>query len=246
MVVMINAVDWAERHPHFAAPYVMTKELAAKSQKRVRNPAQTREKLLRAAVDLIAESGVAAVSLRQAARRAKVSRASAYIYFDDRNQLLNEATLWITDELQAAVKHSDKYVHLYDRVLSTVKLVLKHPEAAKLMIVAAMNGTNLDQEHPLYKLVHHRLRDLKKDGKLRADVDLETMAYINFGSLASCIMLAAQSKGDELDEIAVRFANEWTRSLEQGIFVRVSRRGTGDRNLGRNARVLRKSAAVGK
>lgn len=197
----------------------MAKESEVK-KKRIRNPVVTRAKLLQATIELVTEKGAAALSLKEAARRAKVSRGVAYMHFEDRDQLLNEAKTWIAEELQNGVKRFDKNASLHDRTFHTTKLVLSHPEASKLMITAAMAGTDLAREHPLHKLVSNMLKELKASGKARVDTDLEIMTYIMFGSIASTIMLGEQRKSDDVDELAERFTNEWNRILREGIFVK--------------------------
>ena len=67
--------------------------------KRTRDPPKTRAKLLQPRFALVGEKGAAALSLKEAASRAKVSRGAAYIHFEDRDQLLKEATTWISDRL---------------------------------------------------------------------------------------------------------------------------------------------------
>ena len=192
--------------------------------KRVRDPEATRTKLLQATIDLVSEKGSDALSLKEAALRAKVSRGVAYLHFDDRDQLLNEAKAWIAGRLKDGVERFEPDASLHDRTLHNTKLILSHPEASKLIITAAMAGTDLDRQHPLYKIVLKMLQELKASGKARADLDLEILTYIFFGSIASTIMLGQQRKGDDLDELAERFTNEWNRILQEGIFTKASTR----------------------
>jgi AcrR family transcriptional regulator len=187
-------------------------------KKRTRNPVETRAKLLQATIELVSEKGAEALSLKEAANRANVSRGVAYLHFEDREQLLLEAKTWISEGLQTAVLQFRENTSLHDRTFHTTKLVLTHPEASKLLITAAMAGTDLDREHPLYKLVANLLRELKASGRARADVDVEIMTYIMFGSIAATVILGAQRKGDDLDWLSERFANEWDRVMEKGIF----------------------------
>lgn len=196
----------------------MTRKSKSK-RPRVRNPVETRVKLMRATMELVTEKGAAALSLKEAARRANVSRGVAYLHFEDRDQLLSEAQQWISEGLQNGVKHFEADASLHDRTFYTTKLVLDHPEASKLMITAAMGGTDLDRQHPLYKLVSNMLRGLKESGKARPDIDLEVLTYIMFGSIASTIMLGAQRKGDDMDWLSERFTHEWNRILQEGIFL---------------------------
>ena len=174
---------------------------------------------MRATMELVTEKGAAALSLKEAARRAKVSRGVAYLHFEDREQLLNEAKRWISEGLQDGVKRFESGASLHDRTFYTTKLVLDHPEAAQLMITGAMGGADLDRQHPLFKLVSGMLKDFKGTGKAAAELDLEVLTYIMFGSIASTLMFGAQRKGDAVDSLAERFTNEWNRILQEGIFV---------------------------
>jgi AcrR family transcriptional regulator len=191
---------------------------ALKKAKRVRNPVQTRAKLLQATIDLVTEKGAESLSLKEAARRANVSRGVAYLHFGDRDRLLSEAKTWIAQRLQEGVARSDGNASFHDRTLHGTRLVLRHPEASKLMITAAMSGMDLDRDHPLYKLVLKTLKELRAGGKVRADLDLEILTYILFGSIAATIMFGEQHKHADRDDLAERFTHAWNRILREGIF----------------------------
>ncbi|HTV96169.1 MAG TPA: TetR/AcrR family transcriptional regulator [Steroidobacteraceae bacterium] len=195
----------------------MTRE--SKKKRRVRNPTQTRAKLLQATVDLVSDKGLEALSLKEAAQKANLSRGVAYQHFRDRDHLLSEAKAWISGRLQDGVtRFVDAPMH--DRVLYTTKLVLENPVASKLMIADALAGRDLDPHHPLYKLVMKMLRQLIASGSARADIDLEIMTYIMLGTIATTIMLGEQHKGGDLDALAERFTKEWRHILRDGIFAK--------------------------
>ena len=170
-------------------------------------------------MELVSEKGEAALSLKEAAQRAKVSRGVAYMHFDDREQLLNEAKTWISEALQNGVKRFNSNASMHDRTFYTTRLVLAHPEATKLMLMAAMAGEDLKRDHPLYQLVSGILKELKASGKCLPDIDPEILTYIMFGSIASTVMLGAQRNGENIDRLAERFSQEWNRILQGGIFV---------------------------
>jgi AcrR family transcriptional regulator len=190
------------------------------AKKRTRNPAITRTKLLRATMELVSQKGAAALSLKEAARVANVSRGVAYLHFEDRDQLLQEAKTWISERLQEGVRKFDSSASLHDRTVHTSKLVLDHPEASQLMITDVMEGKNLSRGHSLYKFVLTMLKDLKASGMARPDLDVEVATYIMFGSIAATVMFGAQRKGEDADALAERFAKEWNRILQTGLFLR--------------------------
>jgi hypothetical protein len=76
--------------------------------------------------------------MKEAARKAGVSRSVAYLHFEDRDQLLNQAKTWIKNRLQNGVVLFDGDATLHERVLYTTRLVMQHPEVSKVMIMDAL------------------------------------------------------------------------------------------------------------
>lgn len=191
----------------------MTKATPPKTKKRIRNPEKTREKILKATLDLVAEKGVEALSMKEAAIKADVSRSVAYLHFEDRDHLLREAKSWISAQLREGVEMFDDHASLYERILYTTKVVMKNPEASKVMVVDALGGGDLGLQDPLYKLVFNRLKKQQAEGKLDADIDVEILTYIHLGSIASTLLLLAQHKRGSVDKLAERFADQWSKIL---------------------------------
>jgi AcrR family transcriptional regulator len=190
-----------------------------RKKKRIRNPEQTREKLLKATVDLVAEKGIEALSMKEVAQKAEVSRSVAYLHFADRDDLLKAAKEWISARLQDGVKRFDENTTLFERVLYTTQLVLKNHEASRIMITDALSGGGLDLHDPLFQSVKERLTLLQSQGGLKPDFDLEILTYIHLGgSIASTLLLREHCKDQDMDELAERFARDWSRVLQGGMF----------------------------
>lgn len=189
-----------------------------RQKKRIRNPERTREKLLQATLDLVAEKGIEALSMKEAALKADVSRSVAYLHFDDREHLLKEARDWIASQLQQGVERSDEEGSLYERVLYTTKLVMKNPTASKVMVMDALAGGGLGLHDSLYQSVSSRLARLQKAGRVSKVIDVEILTYIHLGSIASTLLLLEQHKDGDLDALAERFAQQWSRILQDSTF----------------------------
>jgi len=187
-------------------------------KKRVRNPAQTRLRLLRATVDLVADKGHEALSLKEAASRAQLSRGVAYQHFKDRDHLLREAKRWIVEHIAAGVKQSVG-LPLKERIRHDTRLVLENREAAKVLVADALSGRDLLSNHPLYKLTRKLIRELVADGKARKDVDVEMLTYILLSTTAIMLLVGESHRGIPTEELAERFAAEWSRLLERGMFL---------------------------
>jgi AcrR family transcriptional regulator len=189
-----------------------------RKKQRIRNPVQTRARLLQATVDLVADKGAEALSLKEAARRANLSRAVAYQHFKDRDHLLSEAKNWIAARLADAIKQVGA-APIEERTRDAARLVLQNREAAKLLIADALAGRDLGANHPLYKLVRKTLKEFVASGAGRGDIDLEVLTYIMLGTSATILMLGEALKSVGSDSLADRFAAEWSRILTSGIFV---------------------------
>jgi AcrR family transcriptional regulator len=193
-----------------------------RQKKRIRNPVQTRAKLLQATIDLVAEKGPDALSLKDAARAAHVSRGVAYQHFKSRDHLLQEARTWMSDRLM------DSLVTLRDasteeRIAHVANLVLEHREASTLFIADALAGRVLKADHPLYRLLLEILEEFRLSGRARSDMDVEIMSFIMVGSVGTLIMLSQLRNGGDREELARRFTTEWSKVLQQGIFRKGSR-----------------------
>jgi AcrR family transcriptional regulator len=68
-----------------------------------RNPEGTREAILEAARQVLAQDGKEGLSVSQVARRAGVNRGTAYQHFQTREQLIEATAEWVSDKLFHAV-----------------------------------------------------------------------------------------------------------------------------------------------
>ena len=78
---------------------VMTRKRAPKK----RDPQRTREAILEAAREVLAQDGKEGLSVAQVAQRAGVNRGTAYQHFQTREQLIEATAAWVSSELFRAV-----------------------------------------------------------------------------------------------------------------------------------------------
>src|SRR5271168_2540660 len=74
-----------------------------KKVRRARNPEGTREAILEAAREVLAQDGKEGLSVSLVARRAGVNRGTAYQHFQTREQLIEATADWVSDKLFQAV-----------------------------------------------------------------------------------------------------------------------------------------------
>jgi AcrR family transcriptional regulator len=68
-----------------------------------RDPERTRELILEAAREVLAQDGKEGLSVAQVAQRAGVNRGTAYQHFQTREQLIEATATWVSDKLYRAV-----------------------------------------------------------------------------------------------------------------------------------------------
>jgi AcrR family transcriptional regulator len=68
-----------------------------------RDPERTREAILEAAREVLAQDGKEGLSVARVAQRAKVNRGTAYQHFQTREQLIEATAQWVSDKLFRAV-----------------------------------------------------------------------------------------------------------------------------------------------
>jgi AcrR family transcriptional regulator len=185
---------------------------------RIRNPQQTRAKLLKATADLVAAKGSEALSLKEAARVAKVSRGVVYQHFDDREHLLREAKTWLLKQLTQSVEAMDSRT-MEEHVRQVAELVLSNPDSSMLLVTDAMAG-RARNDHPLFKLAVRTLDEFKDSRAAPEGMDVDILSYIMLGSLASMVMLSRSSKGGDNQALVQRYTDEWTRILRGGLFAK--------------------------
>jgi AcrR family transcriptional regulator len=83
----------------------------AKRPRRKRDPEGTREAILEAAREVLAQDGKEGVSVAQVAQRAGVNRGTAYQHFQTREQLIEATTIWVSEKLYRAVFGDPEVVH---------------------------------------------------------------------------------------------------------------------------------------
>src|SRR5580692_10582799 len=76
---------------------------ATKRPRRKRDPQSTREAILEAARQQLAQDGKEGVSVAQVAQRAGVNRGTAYQHFQTREQLIEATAAWVSDKLYRSV-----------------------------------------------------------------------------------------------------------------------------------------------
>lgn len=120
-----------------------------------------RKALLEASVELIAEKGVAGLSLREAARRVGVSHAAPYRHFPDKNSVLVAIALqgydWLAEAGEEAMAgYTDAQQRLDSYGVAYVLFARRHPVHFRVMFTESMElpeGVLPDNQHRSFGLL---------------------------------------------------------------------------------------------
>src|SRR3954454_6413777 len=77
--------------------------MTEKRPRKKRDPERTREAILEAAREVLAQDGKEGLSVAEVAQRAGVNRGTAYQHFQTRDQLIEATAAWVSDKLYEAV-----------------------------------------------------------------------------------------------------------------------------------------------
>jgi AcrR family transcriptional regulator len=77
--------------------------MTEKRARKKRDPQRTREAILEAAREVLAQDGKEGLSVAQVAQRAGVNRGTAYQHFQTREQLIEATAAWVSEKLYRAV-----------------------------------------------------------------------------------------------------------------------------------------------
>jgi AcrR family transcriptional regulator len=151
----------------------------------------TREKLFTAAIELIAESGLAATTVDQIADRAGVAKGTVYYNFGSKAALFAALLEYGVDRLAGALRDAASGRPPLDALEAVVSAELafigEHESFARLLIAETWRSGG-DWQHTA-RLIRERaigvvadvLRAAVEAGDLRADLDTGTAASAVFG-----------------------------------------------------------------
>lgn len=172
-----------------------------------------REKLLKAALELMADGGSAAVSIAGACRAAGLSRRTAYNHFGDRASLVRAAKSRLEAQLLEATRRE---------VPANAYLLVAEAAAEDDAFLRSQIHDALEQgarRNKTLRAIIEQFQTLEQEGRLRKGTDPEMAATISFGSWLGAVLAVSLARGKrDKAEIAQRFAKELERSMAYGVF----------------------------
>lgn len=149
-----------------------------KKTQKVREKLQNKkEKIIKAAKEILAEKSYGEISIKAIAKKAGIATGTFYLYFSNKEALIDSIVEEMYQELLAVIKlERSKYDCVFDKLQASMeaclKLFIKEENLAKILLVKlpginnAFNKKLAEIEKELIKLTKKDLDDLKTQGLL--------------------------------------------------------------------------------
>jgi AcrR family transcriptional regulator len=159
--------------------------------KKVREKFELKKKeIIKAARDVFAENSYQGTSIKALAQKAKIATGTFYLYFSNKETLINMIVDELFEELLNSIKNerakfSDGFDKLKASMDACIKLFVKEKNMAKILLVQvpslnnAFNAKLIEIENELIKLTKEDLDELKSLGRLSGeDTLVSAMAFV--------------------------------------------------------------------
>jgi AcrR family transcriptional regulator len=155
----------------------------------------TKELLLRAAVDLFSQKGYLDTSIRDIATKAGISSSIIYHYFKDKEEMLFEIIRSTTEDLIKSLREAEERIKDPEECLRgmlrahIVDFNIKRKKESIIVVsdTHLLRNKNLQimvkMQHEIFDIYMKKLNELSKRGRLRGDVDSFVMNFSIFGTI---------------------------------------------------------------
>ncbi|MGI6631033.1 MAG: TetR/AcrR family transcriptional regulator [Bacillota bacterium] len=188
--------------------------------------AQKRAQIIKAAREIFAQKSYQEVSIKALAKKAKIATGTFYLYFSNKEALINMIVDEMFQELLACIKEeracfTDSLDKLQASMKACIKLFVKEKEMAKILLVQvpgvnnAFNAKLIEIENEMIRFTRNDLDELKAQGRLpEEDTLVSAMAFV--GSFRQVIInWLREGKPEDLDKAFATLMEYNMRGLGQ-------------------------------
>jgi AcrR family transcriptional regulator len=199
--------------------------MAEKRVRRQRNPERTREAILEAAREVLAQDGQEGLSVAQVAQRAGVNRGTAYQHFQTREQLIEATAAWVSDKLYRAVFGDPARAH--DRPVKAVDIeavnehlaafAMENPELGRIWLFEVLRSSRPSSD-PFWRQYATAFERFAKTDLAQPGMDVEVLAVLFLGGhfLWPVWARAHARTAKEREQMVERFIREVLRLTLRG------------------------------
>lgn len=202
------------------------------SERRVRkkrDPQGTREAILDAAREVLAEDGKEGLSVARVAQLAGVNRGTAYQHFQTREQLIEATAAWVSDKLYQAVFGEGAAQD--DQPVENIKIesvnqriaefAMENPALGRIWLFEVLSSSRPASD-PFWREYEAKLKTFAATEYAQEDIDVEVLSVIIIASsfIWPVWARAHARSGKERKQMAQRFTRELLRLSLHGTLCR--------------------------
>jgi AcrR family transcriptional regulator len=175
-----------------------------------------RERIFRAAIELIAERGLANVTVEQITERADVGKGTFFNYFPNKEGVLTYFGSNQVSDLQRAIEAGAIQGTSRERAVCVLELLAEReitPELARGLFVSALSESSVTAVHGptiwnMQEVLTAIIREGQQEGQFRKDVNAEECALFLLGQYFLGILAWCSGfRQGTLKEIVLRYAD---------------------------------------
>jgi AcrR family transcriptional regulator len=201
------------------------KTAAVKKVRGVRDPAGTREAILKAAREVLARDGKEGLSVAQVAQRAGVNRGTAYQHFKTREELIEATAVWVSEKLyhatfgdpEVAPDQAVEHVSVEGLTYHLATFAMENPELGRIWLFELLSSRRPASD-AFWRKYETNLALFAETEYAQPGIDTEVASVI---MLAGCFLWPVWARSHartakERQQMAGRFAQEVIRMSLHG------------------------------
>ena len=210
------------------SPTRPTRQTTKKRQRRKRDPERTREAILEAAREVLAQDGQEGLSVSQVAQLAGVNRGTAYQHFQTREQLIEATAAWVSDKLYRAVfgdpdrptEENGVSVDSRDVEAINARLVafaMENPELGRVWLFEVLRSSRPSSD-PFWRQYASSFERFAKTNLAQPGIDTEVLSVLFLaGTFLWPVWARSHARtAKERERMAQRYAREVLRLTLRG------------------------------
>ncbi len=189
--------------------------------RRKRDPVSTREAILVAAREVLAQDGKEGLSVAAVAIRAGVNRGTAYQHFQTRDQLIEATAAWVSDKLYEAVfgdakepvfADSSENINVQTVADRVTAFAMENPELGRVWLFEVLSSQRPASDR-FWHQYQSNFEQFAKSEFAQPGIDTEMMSVLSLvGSFLWPVWIRAHTRtAKERRELAERFSRELLR-----------------------------------
>ena len=196
-----------------------------KRTRRGPNPERTREAILEAAREVLAQEGRGGLSVARVAQRADVHRATAYQHFQTREQLIEATAAWVSERLYNEVFGDPAVVHdgpvetisVKDITNHLARFAMENPALGRVWLLELLTSRRPASDS-FWRQYESNFRKFAETEFAQPGIDTEVASVL---MVAGCFLWPVWARAQtrsakEREQMAERFAREIIRMCLHG------------------------------